>query len=162
MGGQVANAAADLPGGTAGGVLQGRGTLAAMDAIDRILGLLDEPSAETAATSMRMPRALRDAASIAVAELGAAPSTTALTAEALRARLEAIVMEAALEDHFRTHPQVRPSLAEQALAAAQLDGHPLAARPELLEEAAAAVVERHPNADADDVLLWAEGRASAA
>jgi hypothetical protein len=38
----------------------------------------------------------------------------------------------------------------------------LAARPELIREAAAAIVVRRPEADADDVLIWAEARASSA
>lgn len=78
---------------------------------------------------MRIPVALRDAAAIAVAELGAASSVTTLTTDALRARLEAIVMEAALAEHYTAHPELRPSLAELAIAAATLDGNPLAERP---------------------------------
>lgn len=107
---------------------------------------------------MRIPRALRDAASIAVTELGAAASTTALTADALRAMLEAVVMRAALEDHYRQHPAIRPTLADLAIAAAELDGHPLAQHPDVLRRAAEQVARRHPDADPDDVLLWAEAQ----
>jgi hypothetical protein len=53
-------------------------------------------------------------------------------------------------------------LAERAIAAAELDGSPLARQPELIRRAAAAIVERHPEADPDDVLLWAEALASSA
>lgn len=109
---------------------------------------------------MRIPPSLRDAAALAVAELGVAPSTTALAVGALRDRLEGLVMEAAFSAHYDRYPDVRPSLADLALAAAALDGHPLAGDPELLRRAAAAVIERHPDADADDVLLWAEALAS--
>lgn len=130
-----------------------------MDALSRINKLLDSTSSESVGTSMRIPAALRDAAAIAVAELGAASSTTTLTTDALRDRLEAIVMESALEAHFTAHPTLRPTLAELAIVAAEMDGHPLAARPELIRSAAASVVERRPNADADDVLLWAEALA---
>jgi hypothetical protein len=38
----------------------------------------------------------------------------------------------------------------------------LAGQPELIRRAAKAIVERRPDADADDVLLWAEALASSA
>lgn len=110
---------------------------------------------------MRLPVALRDAAAVAVRELGAAPSTTALAAEALWATLEAIVMQAALDMHYAEHPDARPDLADLAVAAAELDGHPLASQPGLLRRAAAEIVRTRPDADADDVVLWAEARAAA-
>jgi hypothetical protein len=133
-----------------------------VDALARINALLDRSDEETVGTSMRIPAALRDAAAVAVAELAVAPSTTALTTDALRCRLEAIVIEAALEVHYAQHPPARPTLAELAIAAAELDGNPLAATPELIRDAAVAILERHPGADADDVLIWAEARASSA
>ena len=129
--------------------------------IAKINSLLDAEDTGTVGTSMRLPPSLRDAAALAVGELGVARSTTALTEDALRSRLEAIVMQAALDEHFAAHPPARPSLADLAVAAAELDGHPLASRPEVLRHAAEAIVERHPDADADDVLLWAEALASA-
>jgi hypothetical protein len=128
------------------------------DVIERINSLLDSSAAGTTNTSMRMPTNLRDAAALAVKELGVAPSATALTAGALRAALEAVVMQAALNDHYARHPETRPSLAELAIAAAELDGHPLADEPDLLRSAAAQVAARHPNAGPDDVILWAEAR----
>ena len=128
-------------------------------AIDRINFLLDMDEAETTNTSMRIPLGLRNAAAVAVQELGAAASTTALTAAALRLRLEAIVMQAALDQHYRQFPASRPSLADLAIAAAELDGHPLAIDHDRLRRAAAEILERHPDADAGDVLLWAEARA---
>jgi mannosylglycerate hydrolase len=76
------------------------------------------------------------------------------------ARLEAIVMQAALDAHYKQHPEARPSLADLAIAAAELDGHPLATQPEELRRAADEIVQRHPDAEADDVLLWAEARAA--
>lgn len=107
---------------------------------------------------MRLPSALRDAASLAVEHLGIAASTTTLTAAALRSALETAVMEAALESHYEQHPNARPSLAEVALALAAQDGSPLADRPDIIERAAADVTKGHPGADADDVLLWAEAQ----
>ena len=131
----------------------------AMQAVDRINELLESDMGQTSNTSMRIPTALRDAAAIAVRELGAASSTTALTAAALRARLEAAVMQAVLDDHIRQYPEARPSLGDLAVAAAELDGHPLAGEPERIRQAALEVEARHPDAEPEDVLLWAEARA---
>jgi hypothetical protein len=129
--------------------------LAALDEFNR---LLDEASDETVNTSMRLPANLRDAAAIAVAHLGVATSTTMLTATALRQALETAVMDAALQAHYAQHVDVRPTVVEVALALAAQDGSALAARPELIDAAADAVLARHPDADADDVLLWAEAQ----
>ena len=68
-------------------------------------------------------------------------------------------MQAALDDHYQRHPQARPDLADLAIAAAELDGHPLAGQPDRLRQAAAEIARSHPSASADDVLLWAEARA---
>jgi hypothetical protein len=130
--------------------------------VERISALLDSEDSPTSNTSMRLPAALRDAAALAVTELGVAPSATALTAEALRAMLEAIVMQAALDQHYQHYPQARPDLGELAIAAAQLDGHPFAAQPERLRQAAAEITANHPAATPDDVMLWAEARAMSA
>jgi len=129
--------------------------------LDRINALLDAEDESTVNTSMRLPVALRDAAALAVDQLKAAVSTTTLTSGALRAAVETAVMEAALEAHYTQHPTARPSLAEVALALAAQDGSPLASRPDLLERAAVEVLERHPAADADDVLLWVEAQQAA-
>ncbi|MGI8413244.1 MAG: hypothetical protein ACR2LV_07965 [Solirubrobacteraceae bacterium] len=126
--------------------------------IDRINQLLDSPQLDTSNTSMRIPTALREAAALAVNELGVAPSATALTTAALRVMPEGIVMQAALDAHYRQHPHARPSLADLAIATAGLDGHPLAGDPDRLRDAAADIVERRPDATPDDVLLWAEAR----
>ena len=130
--------------------------------VSRIGKLLDEQDDRTVGTSMRIPESLRDAAALAVKHLNVAESTTALTADALRSRLEALLLQAALDDHYRDNPTSRPSLADLAVAAAELDGHPLAARPEVLGRAAKEVVKSHPQADVDDVLLWAEAQAAVA
>jgi hypothetical protein len=128
-------------------------------AVERISELLDDSGPRTSNTSMRIPTSLREAAAVAVRELGAAPSTTALTAAALRAALEAIVMQAVLDEHYEQYPQARPDLGDLAVAAAQLDGHPLAAQPRRVRQAAAEIVKDHPDASPEDALLWAEARA---
>ena len=129
------------------------------DAIERISQLLGSDMAETSNTSMRIPTALRDAAALAARELGAAPSATALTTVALRSALEAVLMQAVLDDHYARYPDTRPDLADLAIAAAELDGHPLAAEPERVRSAAAELSARHPHPEPEDVLLWAEARA---
>jgi hypothetical protein len=142
-------------------VPQVRGTLVDMDdltAIDEIQRLLDADDTETVNTSMRLPASLREAAALAVTHLGVAASTTTLTATALQHALETAVMDAALQAHYRQHPDAEPSLAEVALALAAQDGSPLATDPERIDRAAAEVAARHPRADADDVLLWAEAQ----
>jgi hypothetical protein len=126
------------------------------DVIDRINALLDSTDPETVNTSMRIPKPLREAAALAVSELGVAPSATVLAANALRTLLEIVVREAVLERHFEANPELRPTLADLAIAAAELDGSPLAQQPELIDRAAAEVQRRHPGADPEDVLLWAE------
>lgn len=134
----------------------------AEDVIDRINELLDSTAPETTNTSMRIPTKLKEAAALAVNELDAAPSTTTLTANALRAVLEAVVMQAVLDRHYERYPEARPSMADLAVAAAELDGHPLAAQPELIRQSAAEVLRRHPGAGPEDVLLWAEARSESA
>jgi hypothetical protein len=131
----------------------------AADAIERISQLLDSDMTETSNTSMRIPTALREAAALAAKELKAAPSATALTTMALRAALEAAVMRAALDDHYAQHPGARPDLADIAIAAAEIDGNPLAADPERIRRAAAEIAATHPDPEPEDVLLWAEARA---
>jgi hypothetical protein len=144
------------------GVPQARGTLDDMtteDAIERISQLLGSDMTETSNTSMRIPTALREAAALAASELGAAPSATALTTVALRTTLEAVVMQAVLDDHYARYPGTRPDLADLAIAAAEIDGHPLAADPGLIRRATAELTARHPHPEPEDVLLWAEARA---
>lgn len=142
-------------------VPQGSGTFRFMDdlaALDELNRLLDADDAETVNTSMRLSVSLRDAAALAVEHFSAASSATTMAAAALRQSLETLAMETALQLHYREHPDAQPSLAEIAHALAVQDGSPLAERPDLLVAAASAVVERHPDADADDVLLWAEAQ----
>ena len=78
-------------------------------AIDRIIELLGSAETETTNTSMRIPSALREAAAMAVNDLDIAPSTTALTTNALRATLEAVVLQAVLDQHYQRHPRARPN-----------------------------------------------------
>jgi hypothetical protein len=132
------------------------------EAIDRINELLSSTDPETTNTSMRIPKALREAAALAVSELDVAPSTTILTSNALRLFLEGTVVLAALERHYEEYPDTRPTLADLALVAAEWAESPLAQRPELLRRYAEEIAQRHPNAEPEDVLLWAEAREYAA
>jgi hypothetical protein len=128
------------------------------EAIDRINELLDSTDPATTNTSMRIPNALREAAALAVNELGVAPSATVLAANALRMRLEGAVVLAALDLHFEKYPEARPSLADLAIALAEIESSPLARQPDLLVQSAAEIQQRHPHAEPQDVLLWAEAR----
>ena len=71
-------------------------------------------------------------------------------------REDARALIRALDEHYAEHPEVRPTLAEVAQTAAEMDGNPLASRPDLLRDAAAEVVADNPDADCDDVLTYAE------
>lgn len=131
-------------------------------AVERISDLLGADMTLTANTSMRIPAALRDAAALAAKELNVASSATALMTSALESALEAVIMQAVLDDHYERHPGTRPDLGDLAIAAAELDGHPLAAEPDRIRRAAAEIAERHPAASPEDVLLWAEARSHGA
>jgi hypothetical protein len=108
----------------------------------------------TVVTSVRQPAALREALRAAV-DLGMDATVNDATVRALRDRLEAFAQRMALSEHYARHPEVRPSLAELALAGAELDGNPLAEEPALLRRAAEQVVTVKPDASPDDVLVWA-------
>ncbi len=128
--------------------------------LERLLDLLDGTPADTVGTSVRLPGNLRDAAVLAT-ELGLVASTTELTVRGLRDALEAFAQRAVLDAHYRTDPGARPTLAEIALAAAEVDGNPLAAKPDLVRRAAGEVGLVKDNAGPDDVLLYAAGLAAA-
>ena len=55
-------------------------------------------------------------------------------------------------------PTDRPCLAEISLGVAEIDGNPLAHRPDLITKAAEEIVATRPQATPDDVLLWAEAQ----
>ena len=129
--------------------------------LTRLLALLDEVGEEPVNTSVRLPVRLRDAAAVA-AEMGLASSTSELTVRGLRDTLEAFAQRAVLDAHYRAHPDLRPDLAEVALAAAELDGNPLAAHPELIRRAAEQILAIKADPTPDDVLLYAAGLADAA
>ncbi|MFN0091562.1 MAG: hypothetical protein ACKVWR_15040 [Acidimicrobiales bacterium] len=128
--------------------------------LERLLDLLDQVEVDTLNTSVRLPAGLRQAAALA-ARLGLADSVTALTVAGLRRELEAVAQRAVLDAHYRQHPAAKPSLAEITLAAAELEGNPLADRPELIRRAADEVAALRADPDADDVLLYAAGLAAA-
>jgi hypothetical protein len=122
------------------------------DQMHDLLWRLDE--GDTVVTSVRQPAALRDAARLAV-RLGMDATSNDAAVRALRERVEVFARRRALDAHYEQHPEARPGLAELALAAAELDGDPLARSPKLLERAAREVVVLRPDATADDVLLYA-------
>lgn len=131
-----------------------------MDVIADINRLLDLDDAATTGTSMRIPRALRDAAALAVEQLGVAASVTELTTTALREALEAVAVRAALDAHYDSHPTTRPDPAEIAVAIAVQDGHPLAGHPDRIHAAYEAMrrLDREPTPR--NILVWAEAQAA--
>ncbi len=109
------------------------------------------------ATSLRLNESLRAAAEVAVGQ-GWAKSFTSLVEGSLAAALgdfvSIVAEQAALDEHYAAHPDVRPDLWEIAHAAAQLDGSELADHPNLIEMAVDALGD---GANVDDVLTWAAG-----
>lgn len=123
--------------------------------LSRLLALLEGSDAEeTVVTSVRQPARLREALKVAV-ELGLDETANDAAVAALRDRLDTFAQRLALDAHYAAHPKLRPSLADLALAAARLDGDPLAGRPDLLARAAREVAALRPDASADDVVLYA-------
>jgi hypothetical protein len=128
----------------------------------RLFALLEDAgSADTVVTSVRQPAALREALKVAI-ELGLDATANDAAVAALRDRLDTFAQRLALDAHYQRHPEVRPSLADQALAAARLDGDPLAEQPEILARAAREVAALRPGPTADDVLLYAAALAQTA
>lgn len=119
----------------------------------RLLDTLDE-SDESIVTSVRQPAGMRQAVKLAVA-LGMAANPNDATVQAIRDRLETFAQQLALDEHFERHPQAKPSLAELAIAAADLDAHPLAGEDDLIRTAADEVAAFRPEATSDDVLIYA-------
>lgn len=123
----------------------------------RLLDNLDRGGASLV-SSTRLPEALHDAVRAAVS-LGMDVSANDAMSQALRDRVEAFSQRLSVESHIRRHPTARSSLADRAMAAARLDGDPLADQPELLAQAAKEVHERWPEATGDDVLVYASALA---
>ncbi|MBK5223220.1 MAG: hypothetical protein JJE52_10155 [Acidimicrobiia bacterium] len=116
---------------------------------------------ERTATSLRLNRSLWEAADFAV-HRGWAASLTSLVEQSVATRLAEIASvadeQAALVEHYERHPDARSELWELALAAAEIDGNPVAEHPGLLRRAAESLGDR---ADIDAVLAWAEGALAA-
>lgn len=129
--------------------------MASVAELFELLDALDDSTSTV--TSVRQPTALREAVRIAV-ELGLADSPNEVTVGAVRGRVEAFAQSLALEEHFAAHPEARPSLGDLAIAAAELDGHPLAHEHAFLTQCATEVAALRPDASGEDVLLYAVGR----
>jgi hypothetical protein len=123
--------------------------------LDELARALDEiDTSPSAVTSIRQPEALRRSVQTAV-ELGWASNANEGAVEALREELTFFCRHLALEHHFREHPEARPTLAGTAVALAELRHDPLADEPGLIERAAEEILAFRPDAEADDVLIWA-------
>jgi hypothetical protein len=123
--------------------------------LDELAAALDSfADGPSSVSSIRQPEGLRRAMQAAVS-LGWARNANEGVVESLREELTSFCRSRALEAHYREHPETRPSLAGVAVALAELDHDPLADEPELIERAAKEIVAVRPDADADDVLIWA-------
>ena len=122
--------------------------------LEDIVDALDATDTQSVSSSVRQPAALQRALRAAV-ELGFAASANDGINSSLRIELEAFAQRLALDEHYAEFPDARPALAEVALELARLDHDQLADHPELVTQAAREVVAYRPDADADDVLLWA-------
>ncbi len=122
-----------------------------------LLRLLDDDTnQEAVGTSIRIPKNLREAAQIAV-DLGLADNVTSLAVDNLRTRLEGIAQLAVLDETYDAHPDLRPTLADLALAAADMDASPVAEHPDVIRHAADILLARGGPVEPDDVLLYASG-----
>lgn len=125
---------------------------AVAELFEAIQRLHDEDA--TVVTSVRLSTSLREAVRAAVtAGMDDTPNDAMLNA--VHDRLAAFAQRLALDLHYERFPAARPPLTEIATAAAQLDDSPLAHEPDLLRRAAHEVVALKPDADADDVLVYA-------
>ena len=125
--------------------------------LERLFDLLEESereSPETTVTSLRLPRALRDAVRLAVG-LGLERTVNEASVRSIHDHVAVFAQRRALEEHYAAHPEVRPDLVELAQAAAELDEHPLAEHPDLLQRAATEVLQDRSAPTPDDVLLYA-------
>jgi hypothetical protein len=123
--------------------------------VEELMRALDDSDVTTTTTSLRQPVALRRALGIAV-ELGLAATANEATNESLRVGLRSFALGQALEQHYEEHPWARPNLYQLGVATAVMTGNPLAERKDLLRRAAREVKRLRPDADGDDVVLWAE------
>ena len=121
--------------------------------VARALELLDEPD-ESVVTSVRVPQGLRQAAAV-LQRAGLISSWNELLVQGARDRVEAVAHRAGLDAHYAEHPQLRPGVAEVALALARMDASDLADQPELIEQAAVELTALRPDATGDDVLTYA-------
>lgn len=122
--------------------------------VARALERLDEQEGDSVVTSVRVPQGLRRAASV-LQEAGLLSSWNDLLVQGARDRLETIVHRAGLDAHYADHPELRPPVAEVALALARMDASELADQPEIVEQAAEELTAVRPDATADDVLTYA-------
>lgn len=123
-----------------------------LDELAQALTEVDDSPATV--TSIRQPEALRRAVRAAVA-LGWASNANEGAVEALREELLWFFRGRALDAHIRAHPESAPTLSGVATALAELRHDPLADEPELIEQAAREIVGFRPEAEPDDVLIWA-------
>jgi hypothetical protein len=114
------------------------------------------------ATSLRLPKALHEALTIAT-ELGMGSSVSAATRDALAERIRGFARQEALKAHFQAFPDDTPRLAAVAKRRVSGTDHPAASHPGLVDEVAAEIERRQPDwaltaldSTVDDVLAYVE------
>ncbi len=118
-----------------------------------------QPSAKT---SIRLPTEIKEAIQSAVSAgwyRSASEFYRVVARDELLRRAVVDADRAALEEHFRSHPEDQPGLVDVVIATAFQEGHPAAERPDLVDRAVAAL---GPDADVDLILAWTAGALTAA
>ena len=137
--------------------------------VNLILGAVEALSSEPVdvelvATSVRIPANLRSLAQ-EVVEHRWVSSVSDLLVTGLREKLVALTTDAisagqieetreALDEYYASRRDDRADLAELAIAAAEIDGHPAVSHPDLV---ARAVDDLGDDAYIEDVLVWVRG-----
>ncbi|MCL2848721.1 MAG: hypothetical protein FWE61_01590 [Micrococcales bacterium] len=127
----------------------------AEEAIDRIIGLLDEPGSDSSVTSVRIRSNLRQAQDLAREHLGLTEPMGQLVEQGIAQALRGVVFRAGLQAYFARYPELRPSLGQVAFALAEQEADPLVQLgPEVFEQAAAQIVADRADASPQDVVVW--------
>jgi len=134
---------------------------ATLEELFEALGDLDEDG-PLQATSLRLPKALHHALSIAT-ELGEDSSVSAATREALAERIRGFARQAAFNAHFVAFPDDMPRFGDVVKRRVSGTDHPAASETGLGDEVAAEIERREPDwaltaldDTVDDVLAYVE------
>ena len=126
---------------------------------ERAIGrLLMSTKGGAVSVTVNVPMNLRDAAAIAVDELGSGDSIADLMIKALREYLETVVVIEMLDEDLELEVNPEPPLAEATLSLAQQLRSPFACDLNEIFVAANEVVRILPQATPSHVLLWLQAQ----